>query len=206
MFFIMIEFVVNSTQQTSNPENNGKLWNSLRIRYLSLLVLYRYLTATFDYWKKRGPKPILLFGIMKDAILKKVFMGKYIKDLYDAYENTPFIGMFNMREPVLMRKEPKILKDVLIKDSSIFYNRQMDSCTKVCISFHGDNHYVIFLFDLKIWWLNLYPRTHRREPLRHFLFFNTGLTAQHLKTKILSSFIEIDTNSLARERTKRIHF
>lgn len=133
-------------------------------------------------------------------------MGKYIKDLYDAYENTPFIEMFNMREPVLMRKEPKILKDVLIKDSSIFYNRQMDSCTKVCISFHGDNHYVIFLFDLKIWWLNLYPRTHRREPLRHFLFFNTGLTVQHLKTKILSSFIEIDTNSLARETNEEDTF
>lgn len=105
-----------------------------------LLMLYRYLTATFDFWKQRGipgPKPILLFGTMKDVILRKVFNGIYIKDLYNAYENTSFIGIFKMREPVLIIKDPKIIKDVLIEDSSIFYNRNMDLCTKVRIFFHG---------------------------------------------------------------------
>lgn len=99
-----------------------------------LLMFYRYLIATFDFWKKRGipgPKPVLPFGTMKDAIFRKNFMGHYIKDIYDAYDKTPFIGMFKMREPVLIIKDPKIIKDVLLKDSSIFCNRQMDLCKKV---------------------------------------------------------------------------
>lgn len=103
---------------------------------LLLILIYRYLTKTFNHWEKcgvPGPKPILLFGTMKDVIFRKVFIGKYIKNLYDAYENEPFIGYFNMREPILMIRDPKIVKDVFIKDSSIFYNRYtIHMCTKVC--------------------------------------------------------------------------
>lgn len=106
-------------------------------------LLYRYLTATFNFWKERGipgPKPVLIFGTMKDVIFKNFFLGKYLKDIYDAYENTPFIGIFQMREPILIIKDPKFIKDVFIKDSSIFYSRDLNTCLKVCISYDGCNH------------------------------------------------------------------
>ncbi|XP_050451966.1 cytochrome P450 6A1-like [Cataglyphis hispanica] len=124
-------------------------------------LLYCYLTATFNFWKKRGipgPKPVLLmFNVMKDFIFKNLFVGKFLKDIYDAYENTPFIGFFYLQEPILMIKDPKFIKDVLIKDSSIFYNRDLNSCPKA-------------------------------ESSHHFLFYASGLKAQLLKTKLSLAF------------------
>ncbi|KAL6437110.1 hypothetical protein ACFW04_005005 [Cataglyphis niger] len=86
-----------------------------------------------------------MFNVINDVIFKNFFLGKYLKDIYDAYENTPFIGIFHLREPILIIKDPKFIKDVFIKDSSIFYNRDLNSCPKA----EPIQHFLFYTSGLK---------------------------------------------------------
>ncbi|XP_011332126.2 cytochrome P450 6A1-like [Ooceraea biroi] len=125
-----------------------------------LFLLYRYLTATFDFWKKRGvpgPDPVLFFGTMKDIILEKVYAGIHWKRMYDTYEDSKFVGLFNMRKPVLLLKDPKHIRDVCITDGSLFSTRG----------------------------LPFYPNA---EPLIQFLFFVDGSVACPLRAKMSPMF------------------
>jgi len=90
-----------------------------------LLAVYYYLTY-FDFWKSRGvrgPRPIPVFGNIKDVIFEKQCVGFYLKDLYDDYKDESMIGIFIRRTPILVVKDPVLIKDVLIKDFSKFANR-----------------------------------------------------------------------------------
>ncbi|XP_014470368.1 PREDICTED: cytochrome P450 6B1-like [Dinoponera quadriceps] len=100
---------------------------------LIIFLLYYYFTATFNFWKKRnipGPQPALFFGTMKNIILGRTILAKYLKSIYDAYEDAPFVGIFNMREPILLIKDPEHIKNVLIKDSALFSSRGLPVYSK----------------------------------------------------------------------------
>lgn len=93
---------------------------------LMICLLYYYLVASYNFWKKLnvpGPSPTLLFGTMKDVILGKTLFWAYVKNMYDAYENTSFIGIYDMREPILIIKDPEHIKDVCMKDAAVFHSR-----------------------------------------------------------------------------------
>nr|XP_031836318.1 uncharacterized protein LOC116428622 [Nomia melanderi] len=88
--------------------------------------IYYYFTATFDFWKIRnvpGPKPMPLFGNIKDVMLTKMSMSDYLQMLYEEYKNEPMVGIFTRRTPILLLQEPNLIKDVLIRDFSKFADR-----------------------------------------------------------------------------------
>ncbi|XP_024882391.1 cytochrome P450 6k1-like, partial [Temnothorax curvispinosus] len=81
---------------------------------------------TFDFWKSRGvsgPRPIPGFGTFKNVVLGKVSLSDYMKKLYNDYKDEPLIGIFAGRTPILIVKHPDLIKDILIKDFSIFPDR-----------------------------------------------------------------------------------
>jgi len=91
-----------------------------------ILALYYFFTSTFDFWKSRGvrgPQPIPGFGNLKDVLLNKISKCDYLLKLYSHYKDEPFIGIFFMREPILIVKDPDVLKDILIKDFNAFSER-----------------------------------------------------------------------------------
>ncbi|XP_050515322.1 cytochrome P450 6j1-like [Diabrotica virgifera virgifera] len=90
------------------------------------LLIYKYLTRHFDYWEKRNVpylKPTLLFGNFKDVFTCKLTIQEHLKNLYDKID-APYFGVFLMDEPLLILKDPKLFKDVLIKDADVFANRR----------------------------------------------------------------------------------
>nr|XP_034178687.1 cytochrome P450 6A1-like [Osmia lignaria]XP_034178688.1 cytochrome P450 6A1-like [Osmia lignaria]XP_034178689.1 cytochrome P450 6A1-like [Osmia lignaria] len=90
------------------------------------LAVYYYFTSTFDFWKNRGvpgPRPIPVFGNVKDVILGKYAMNEYVLKLYEEYKNEPMIGIFKRRSPSLVMLDLDLVKDVLIKDFSTFNDR-----------------------------------------------------------------------------------
>ncbi|XP_050515318.1 cytochrome P450 6k1-like [Diabrotica virgifera virgifera] len=94
------------------------------IAFISSLV-YKYFTRNFDYWKKRKilyPKPIPLFGNFYEVFTFKMTIHERLKELYDQID-APYFGIFIVDEPFLVIKDPKLIKDVLIKDFNIFCNR-----------------------------------------------------------------------------------
>lgn len=101
-----------------------------------LLAFYYYLVSSFDYWKNRGvvgPKPIPIFGNVKDVLFRKVSLGDYMTQLYREYKDEIIIGIFSRGNPVAILRDMDHIKDVLIKDFSTFDNRGMNVIEKVCI-------------------------------------------------------------------------
>ncbi|XP_076241058.1 uncharacterized protein LOC143183426 [Calliopsis andreniformis] len=93
---------------------------------LVFFALYYYFTSTFDFWKSRGvpgPEPIVALGNAKDSLLKKLHTGVILKNIYNEYKNEPVIGIFMSRKPVLVVRDLDLVKDVLIKDFSVFDDR-----------------------------------------------------------------------------------
>jgi len=91
-----------------------------------ILGLYYYLTSTFDFWKTRGirgPQPIPGLGNFKDVMTNKTSVGNYLTELYNTYKSDRMIGIFARKSPVLVIKDPDLIKDVLIKDFSVFATR-----------------------------------------------------------------------------------
>lgn len=90
------------------------------------IAFYYYLTINNNFWKHRGisgPKPVLGFGNMKKIILGEESMSQYLTKLYHKYKNESMIGIFRLRTPALIIKDPDLIKIVLIKDFSKFMNR-----------------------------------------------------------------------------------
>jgi len=99
-----------------------------------ILAVYYYLTSTFDFWKSRGvrgPRPIPGFGNFKDVFSIKISPGDYLTKVYNDYKDERLIGIFVMRTPVLIVKDPDLIKDVLIKDFLKFANRGHPNYEKV---------------------------------------------------------------------------
>lgn len=93
------------------------------------LALYYYFISRFDFWKNHGvigPKPIPLFGNAKDVLLRKIGIGSFITELYQKYENERMFGIFIGKLPNLVLRDLDLIKDVLIKDFSIFDNRGLN--------------------------------------------------------------------------------
>lgn len=98
------------------------------------LAIYYYFTLTFDFWTSRGingPKPELFFGNFKDLMFNKIYIGDYMMKLYKDYKNESMFGLFARRTPILIVNDPEQIKNVLIKDFSIFSDRGMIVYEKV---------------------------------------------------------------------------
>ncbi|XP_014470224.1 PREDICTED: cytochrome P450 6B5-like [Dinoponera quadriceps] len=74
-----------------------------------------------------GPPFTMFFGTMKEVLLGRTSVEKYLRNIYDAYERPPFVGIFHIREQILIIKDPEHIKDVFIKDSALFPNRGLNS-------------------------------------------------------------------------------
>ncbi|XP_025263420.1 cytochrome P450 6a2-like [Camponotus floridanus] len=92
----------------------------------TFLAVYYYFTSNYDFWKScgiRGPKPKPVFGNFKDIALNNKFIGDYLLEIYNKYKDESVIGIFTGMTPILIVKNPDLIKDVLIKDFSKFADR-----------------------------------------------------------------------------------
>lgn len=96
-----------------------------------LLKLYFY--YAFNYWKSKGvpySEPTFIFGNILDIIRTKENAGKYIANLYHQFEG-PYFGIYAFSTPMLIVKDPEIIKRIYIKDFNTFANRHFLSDEKI---------------------------------------------------------------------------
>nr|XP_012223626.1 PREDICTED: probable cytochrome P450 6a14 [Linepithema humile] len=108
-------------------------WTTLCGIAIAILLFYYYFTSTFNFWKSRGvrgPRPIPIFGNIKNVMLGKKFIGDYLTDVYNDYKDEPLIGIFAKRTPILIVNNPEFIKDILIKDFSTFCERGVLNISK----------------------------------------------------------------------------
>ncbi|XP_015379194.1 PREDICTED: probable cytochrome P450 6a13 [Diuraphis noxia] len=91
---------------------------------------YYFCVSTFKKWEKLNVpyiKPIPFFGnFLKVAIGKEHHLEFYDK-IYYEFAGHKYGGLYQMRTPILMIRDPEIINDVLIKDFSYFPDRGFTS-------------------------------------------------------------------------------
>ncbi|CAB3365184.1 Hypothetical predicted protein [Cloeon dipterum] len=108
----------------------GFLWSfplglkiTLGLLGLLFFLVYRYLTSTFDHWKKKGVKfikPWPIAGSTATIMLMKEHLLHFHQRVYKEYEGEPFIGFFQGRLPTLMIFDTELIKRIFVKDFSHF--------------------------------------------------------------------------------------
>ncbi|XP_034194594.2 cytochrome P450 6A1-like isoform X1 [Osmia lignaria lignaria] len=101
---------------------------------LASVYIYNYYNEVTNYWKKYkipGPKPYLLFGNIIQFIALKKSISECVKQLYDEYKEEPVFGIFDRTTPMLVVNDLDLIKDVLIKDFSLFSDRGLSFYPKV---------------------------------------------------------------------------
>lgn len=97
-----------------------------------LTALFLYIKLKFSYWKRRGVPylpPTIPFGNFGPTFQRKRAFGQNIHDLYNASVE-PVQGIYYGIRPILLIRDPKITKDILIKDFQSFRNRGFHFDTK----------------------------------------------------------------------------
>ncbi|XP_014204417.1 probable cytochrome P450 6a13 [Copidosoma floridanum] len=101
---------------------------------VAFVVVYYYFTWTFDFWSSRGvagPKPEPFLGNFRELMFNRTYMGDYFKRLYNEYGDEPMVGVYARRTPVLMLRDPELIKNVLIKDFGVFADRGITTYAKI---------------------------------------------------------------------------
>lgn len=66
-------------------------------------------------------------------MFNKISSGDYLAEIYNDYKDERMIGIFARKTPILIMKDPDLIKDVLIKDFTVFANRGVPTFKKVRI-------------------------------------------------------------------------
>ncbi|XP_063242831.1 cytochrome P450 6a8-like [Bacillus rossius redtenbacheri] len=100
-------------------------WLLLQVAALLAAVVFSYLWYSFTYWKRRGMPYVTMhfpMGIVWDVICQR-------KSFAEAYEgpyklsDQPVVGFFELHKPVLMIRDPNLIKEILIREFPSFHDR-----------------------------------------------------------------------------------
>lgn len=99
-----------------------------------LTLVYYYGTRTFDYWSKRGVKhdpPIPFFGTAKRQFLQQISYADIYDEMYWKYPKERFVGYYLTTTPLIILRDPELVKRILVSDFDHFYGRSVHPLDKV---------------------------------------------------------------------------
>ncbi|XP_026810291.1 probable cytochrome P450 6a13 [Rhopalosiphum maidis] len=101
--------------------------NVITLCTIIVTVTYYFSVSTFKKWEKLNVpyvRPITpLFGNFLNVVVGKYHPLELYNKIYYELAGHRYGGLFQMRTPYLMIRDPEIINDVLIKDFSTFSNR-----------------------------------------------------------------------------------
>lgn len=93
------------------------------------LLAYKYCTYHYKHWKTLGvphTKPLPLLGHFADPILRRHSSTTTIDTLYRHFKDHRYFGIYQLRHPLLILRDPELVHTVLTKDFGSFHDRLMD--------------------------------------------------------------------------------
>ncbi|CAG9828101.1 unnamed protein product [Diabrotica balteata] len=94
---------------------------------LVIVLFYWYAIKPMNYWRDRGVlqlKPMWLFGDSWRLFLRLDSFASMFQRAYDLDPDSRIVGLYQFTTPVLMIKDPKLLKKIMLKDAEYFMNRR----------------------------------------------------------------------------------
>lgn len=93
----------------------------------ALIASYVYLkTIAFQYWQRRGigqQPPSFPFGNLKPVMLQQASMGEYMAQVYANNDGERLVGLYAFGRPLLVVRDPALIRDIFIKDFAHFHDR-----------------------------------------------------------------------------------
>ncbi|XP_052756629.1 cytochrome P450 6a2-like isoform X2 [Galleria mellonella] len=92
----------------------------------SIFLIYVWFQYKFTYWSKKGvdgPKPVFLYGNIRDALRRKDHFFQPYCDSYIKFKHLPYVGMYSFYRPVLCVNDLDLAKRILIVDFEHFQSR-----------------------------------------------------------------------------------
>ncbi|XP_030371710.1 probable cytochrome P450 9f2 [Scaptodrosophila lebanonensis] len=93
---------------------------------VAVFLLYRWATQHYSHFKDRGipyNEPWPFVGSMSDMFLRRKSMFDVVIDLYNQGQGKLY-GIFEQRKPLLMIRDPELIKQITIKDFDHFINHR----------------------------------------------------------------------------------
>jgi len=95
---------------------------------LTLLVAYLIGTWTHDHFSKRNVpslKPIPFLGNMAPLLFQKQSFPTFLSDIYNKLKGHKCGGMYHLMNPVLLLRDPELIKMVTVKGFEHFLDHQV---------------------------------------------------------------------------------
>lgn len=90
------------------------------------LFYYYFVRRTYTYWERKGfvylPGYNYVFGHFQPTFTQKEGMGGLTTRLYNSTKE-PFVGIYSIMRPILLVRDPELVRTILIKDFQYFTDR-----------------------------------------------------------------------------------
>ncbi|CAH1399974.1 unnamed protein product [Nezara viridula] len=104
-----------------------------------LWLFYKHWVSNYNYWKKRGIPSYpaeFPYGSDPNLVQLKKFKGYTIDKMYHEFAAYPMFGIFVLKKPMLIVKDPELVQLVLTKEFSHFRDRGLIELTQKDILNH----------------------------------------------------------------------
>ena len=117
---------------------------------LTLLVIYLIGTWNHDHFSKQNVpslKPIPFLGNMAPLLFQTLSIPDFISDMYNRLKGHKYGGTYHLMNPVLLIRDPELIKMVTVKDFEHFLDRNVpisEDCEplfgKLLFNLKGEQH------------------------------------------------------------------
>lgn len=102
-------------------------WSSLLLIVIVTFGTYCYLFKQFNFFKRHNVLHIPslpVFGVTMPVIFHQESVSEFLQRLYNFLPDAKYYGFYATTLPVLLLREPELIKNVLIRDFESFQNRR----------------------------------------------------------------------------------
>uniref|UniRef100_A0A1L8E4C9 Putative cytochrome n=1 Tax=Nyssomyia neivai TaxID=330878 RepID=A0A1L8E4C9_9DIPT len=88
---------------------------------------YKWSISTFDTFEKRGIKfipPVPFVGNFKNLVFQKENFADAMKSFYNYFPTEKFYGLFELKQPTFLIRDPELIKQIGVKDFEYFLNHR----------------------------------------------------------------------------------
>lgn len=119
--------LITNFQSTKMPLLTGSwIVDILALVIGAFTLLYWKVKQIYSFWDRKYFKTVpgynYITGHLKEVILQRESISDWTNRLYKSTSD-PFIGIYSILRPVLLVRDPELVKSVLIKDFTYFTDR-----------------------------------------------------------------------------------